>query len=182
MKKFLLVFLLAGLMFHAQAQSDSDFNRNEIKLNIMNTILQGSVEIGYERFIDADQSVGVEYLINDRFGYNSQKKNKEFNTSSLLVSYNFYFTQSNMGSGRLYVYPFFKYRFGDFTEPADGGGVIITDMNSAMLGIGGGYKWVQNDKFAIAPYINIARGFSGEVQDRFSAIELNAGLSVGYRF
>ncbi|QDH77824.1 DUF3575 domain-containing protein [Echinicola soli] len=180
MKKLLLIVLFSGMMMGAYAQTD--YNPNEIKLNILNTIVQGSVEIGYERFVDSDQSIGVEYLINDRFGYNGQGDGKKFNTSSLLVSYNFYFLNNDPEQGNIYVYPFFKYRFGDFTEPDGNGGIAVTDMNSGMIGIGAGYKWVQRDKFAIAPYVNIVRGFSEEVNDRFSAVEVNAGISIGYRF
>ncbi|WP_317173478.1 DUF3575 domain-containing protein [Echinicola arenosa] len=178
MKKYTLLMFLLGLAFYASAQTESDYNQHEIKLNILNTIVQGSVEIGYEYFVDRDQSIGVEYLINDRFGYNGQGNGKEYNTNSILVSYNFYFL-NDYDPASLYVYPFFKYRFGDFTEPDE---PFVTDMNSAMLGIGVGYKWVQRDKFAIAPYVNIARGFSQEVTDRFSAVEINAGVSIGYRF
>ena len=57
-----------------------------------------------------------------------------------------------------------------------------TDMNSFIVGLGTGYKWAWNNKFAIAPYANIARNFSSAVNDRFSAIEFNAGVSIGYRF
>lgn len=181
MKKLLLVLMFFGLFWQAKAQSDEEYNKSEIKLNILNTIVQGSVEIGYEYFVEKNQSIGVEYLINDRFGYNSENDSKEYNTNSLLFSYNFYFL-NDYSDGSLYVYPFFKYRFGDFQEVGDNNELMETDMNSAMLGIGAGYKFVQGDKFAIAPYVNIARGFSDEVKDRFSAVEINAGVSIGYRF
>ncbi|GAB3645475.1 hypothetical protein GCM10028791_03650 [Echinicola sediminis] len=178
MKKLAVVALFLGLITQGYAQSAGDHNKNEIKLNILNTIMIGSVEVGYEYFIDRDQSIGIEYLINDRFGYHSQGEGKEFNTNSLLVSYNFYFLDDYQ-TGSPYVYPFFKYRFGELVEAED---PFVTDMNSAIIGIGAGYKWVQRDKFAIAPYINIARGFSEEVSDRFTGVEVNAGVSIGYRF
>lgn len=178
MKKTAVILMVMGLVFQAQAQSDKSFNQNEIKLNILNTIVQGSVEIGYEYFLDRDQSIGVEYLINDRFGYKAQGEDgRDFQTSSFLVSYNFYFI-NDVDPASIYVYPFLKFRFGEFVENAG----PSTDMNSAIIGIGIGYKWVHNDKFVIAPYANIARGFSEEVKDRFSAVEVNAGVSIGYRF
>ncbi len=83
------------------------------------------------------------------------------------------------------MYPFIKYRFGDFEEKKTIGGVEVkvkTDMDSFILGLGSGYKWVWNDKFAIGPYASIARNFSEEVNDKFIAIEINAGFSIGYRF
>ena len=57
------------------------------------------------------------------------------------------------------------------------------DMNSFILGIGGGYKWNFSDKFVFGPYVTIGRNFSSEVNDEFNtAIEFNAGFGVGYRF
>lgn len=178
MKNLAVILLVTVMTFQAHAQSDGAYNQNEIKLNILNTIVQGSVEIGYEYFVDRDQSIGVEYLINDRFGYKSQGEDgRDFQTNSLQVSYNFYFI-NDVDPASLYVYPFLKYRYGEFFEA----GNPTVNMNSGMIGIGVGYKWVHNDKFAIAPYANVARGFSEEVKNRFSAVELNAGVSIGYRF
>jgi outer membrane autotransporter protein len=57
-----------------------------------------------------------------------------------------------------------------------------TDIDSFIVGLGVGYKWTMGDSFAIQPFANIARNFSDEVQDRFSAIEFNAGINIGYRF
>ena len=55
-------------------------------------------------------------------------------------------------------------------------------MNAFMVGLGAGYKWNFGDKFVLGPYVSIARNFSDEVKDRFSAIEFHGGFSVGYRF
>ncbi|MDN3668432.1 DUF3575 domain-containing protein [Echinicola jeungdonensis] len=184
MKKFTAILLLSiGFVFNSFAQSsEEDYKKNEVKLNILNTIVQGSVELGYEYFLGIDQSIGVEYMINDRFGYNAQGSGgKDYRTNSFQVAYNFYFLNeadiSNSYSS-IYVYPFFKYRYGEFKEDNE----PDIDMNSTMIGIGVGYKWVRNNKFTIAPYVNIARGFSEEVENRFTAVEINAGASIGYRF
>ncbi|KGO89154.1 autotransporter outer membrane beta-barrel domain-containing protein [Flavobacterium suncheonense] len=180
MKRFILaaVVLLAGLS--AQAQ-----NKNEAKLNILNTIALASVEVGYEHFIDSNQSIGAEVLINDQFAYFLEKSGKKFNTNSILASYNFYFSNSGDRASGYYMYPFLKYRFGDFEEKKTVEDVVVTvktDMDSFILGLGAGYKWVWNDKFAVAPYASIARNFSEDVNDKFIAIEINAGFSIGYRF
>lgn len=179
MKKTILIFLLLGMVYASKAQT-----QNEIKLNILNTIALGSIEFGYERFIDSTQtqSIGVEFLFNDRFSYYpSDKDGKKFNTNSYLVSYNFYFVQGENPSS-FYLSPFFKYRSGDYEEMDENNMIREIDMNSAMIGIGAGYKWVYNGQLAIGPYVNIARGFNKEVSDRFSAVEVNAGFSIGYRF
>lgn len=180
MKKVVLSVLLLGIVYCTQAQ-----NRNEVKLNILNTIALGSVELGYEYFTDSSltQSIGVEFLINDRFGFNPQGNNgREFKTNSYAVSYNFYFVQDSDDPSAFYISPYLKYRAGEFIELDENNLMRETDMNSAIIGIGAGYKWVFNGQLALGPYISVARGFSKEVADRFSAVELNGGFSLGYRF
>lgn len=180
MKKVILSFLLIGIVFCVKAQ-----NRNEVKLNILNTIALGSVELGYEYFTDTSQtqSIGVEFFINDRFGFNPQGKDgREFKTNSYAISYNFYFVQDDYDPSSFYISPFVKYRTGEFIELDEDNLRRETDMNSAMIGIGAGYKWVYNGQLALGPYVSIARGFTKEVTERFSAVELNGGFSIGYRF
>ncbi|SEH88007.1 outer membrane autotransporter barrel domain-containing protein [Paenimyroides aquimaris] len=163
---------------------------NEVELNIFNTIVNQSVEIGYEHFIDQDQSVGVDLMINDRFSYFGQNKKegkfKQFNTNAIAVNYSFYFggKEGEHASG-LYAQPFLKYRFGDYEhdiKTESGYTRTTTDMNSFIIGVGAGYKLVKNDAFTISPFINIARNFSDDVIDEFAGIELNAGINIGYRF
>ncbi|MDT0294492.1 autotransporter outer membrane beta-barrel domain-containing protein [Mesonia ostreae] len=181
-KLYALAFLfLIGISVKAQEES---FPQNEVKLNIANTIAIASVEVGYERFIGFNQSVDAEFLINDRINYHSEKGSRKFNTNSIKIGYNYYFGKENAGSG-IYANPFIKYRFGDFEQDFNVEGTTVNtsvDMNAFMVGLGVGYKWNFGDKFVLGPYVSIARNFSDEVKDRFSAIEFHAGFSVGYRF
>lgn len=183
MKKIALITGILFGSFQANAQA-----LNEVEWNVFNTIVQQSVEIGYEHFVDRDQSVGVDLFLNDRFSYatesNKDSKYKKFNTSSIGVNYSFYFGgKTNQHASGLYVQPFLKYRFGDYVEYND---VIqereVTEMNSLILGVGAGYKFVKNDAFTFTPFINIGRNFNQDVADEFIAVEVNAGLNVGYRF
>ncbi|PSL02645.1 DUF3575 domain-containing protein [Cecembia rubra] len=178
MKKLLFVLpamILIGNLALGQALEDP---KGEIRLNFLNTILLGSVELGYEHFLAPDQSLGLELHINDRFNYRSAGAGKDFNATSILMSYNFYFAGNE--SGKLHISPFFKYRFGEYRESLDGP-ITVTNLNSGYIGLMGGYKWNFNN-FAFGPFVAVARGFSSEVADRFNAIELKAGLNVGYRF
>ncbi|WP_010254142.1 DUF3575 domain-containing protein [Myroides injenensis] len=185
MKKVLLGLLLIGSVFSANAQA-----LNEVKVNVLNTLVLASVEIGYEHFIDHNQSVGANFNINDRFSYHGEKKskNQKFKTNSLLVNYNYYFGGKTGANGSGYVVsPFLKYRFGNFEEDkwndlAQADMTVKTDMDSFIFGVGVGYKWALGDSFTINPFANIARNFSSDVNDRFSAIEFNAGINIGYRF
>jgi len=179
MKNLYAVAFLFLIGINMKAQ-ESDFPKNEAKLNIANTIAIASIEVGYERFIGFNQSVDVEFLINDRINYHSEKGSRKFNTNSIKLGYNYYFGKENAGSG-IYANPFVKYRFGDFEQEASNV-MVETDMNAFMVGLGAGYKWNFGDKFVLGPYVSIARNFSDEVKERFSAIEFHGGFSVGYRF
>lgn len=183
MKKTILL-ALCFLAFQGNAQ-DGDFPKNEIKYNILNTLIMASVEVGYERFIDSNQSIDGEILFNDRINYHTEKGDREFKTNSFKIGYNYYFGKDQSGSG-LYANPFFKYRWGDFQERitiTEGVSEIVDrDISGFIIGIGAGYKWNSNDKFVLGPYVNIGRNFNEDSTDRFTAIEFNAGFSVGYRF
>lgn len=186
MKKVALAICVLGSTLGVQAQA-----LNEVELNIFNTIVNQSVEVGYEHFIDKDQSVGVDLLINDRFSYYGQNKKadkfKQFNTNAIAVNYSFYFggNDGEHASG-FYAQPFLKFRFGDYehdVKVAEGQYTRVkTDMDSFIIGVGAGYKLVKNDAFTVAPFVNIGRNFNEDVADEFMAVELNAGINIGYRF
>jgi hypothetical protein len=182
MKKIALLMFMSLFMQSLFAQIDG-FPENEVKINIFNTITIASVEIGYEKFVGFNQSVEAELLFNDRVNYHAEKGARKFNTNSLKIGYNYYFGTTHAGSG-MYANPFFKYRFGNFEESAktDPPSLIETNMNGFIVGIGIGYKWNSNDKFVLGPYASIGRNFNEKVNDRFAAIELQAGFSVGLRF
>lgn len=166
--------ILCAVVILFATHSFAQDKKNEVKLNILNTIINASVELGYERFIDTNQSIDAEFHINDRFFYLGASK--RFKTNSFKVGYNFYFEEE--GTTGLYVNPFLKYRFGNYEEKDD----TKTSLSSFIMGIGCGYMWNYNDTFIIAPYVNIARNFSGTVNSRFWAVEPNLGIRIGYRF
>ena len=173
MKKILLLILCS--IYAIQAQSS--FPKNEVKYNIFNTFLIKSVEVGYERIIDNHQSVEFVMLFNDRMNYQAENSNRNFDTNSLKLGYNYYFGNYHACSG-FYANPFLKFRFGEFIETNQPN----VNMNAFILGIGGGYKWNANDKFIYGPFLDIARNFGKEATARFQGIEFNAGIYIGYRF
>jgi hypothetical protein len=178
MKK-LLFALVCFVLFYSNLSAQSlEDPKGEVRLNFLNTIVLGSVELGYENFFKPDQSLGVEVHLNDRFGYQSKEDGTDFSATSFLVSYNFYFAGNN--DGKLYISPFLKYRVGEYTEVVNSA-VSVTNLNSAFIGLIGGYRWNYNN-FAFGPFAAIARGFSEEVADRFSPVEFKGGFNVGYRF
>jgi hypothetical protein len=152
---------------------------NEVKANFLNLIALGSFEVAWERYLSEGHSIEFQGLINDRFGFNSEKNGRTYKTNSVMTAMHFYF--GNDLNGRFHIYPLLKLRFGDFEEVIDGA-VVTTDMTSFILGAGVGYKWEVSDHFAFGPYVSVSRGFSEVVNNRFSGIELNGGFSLGYRF
>lgn len=190
MKKIILsaflVAVLSASAFSQQVISSSGSSNpnigafdNEVKFNFLNLILMGSFEVGYERFLSESHSLDLQIHFNDRFGYNSQNDGKNYKTNSIQSGLNFYF--GNKPNGRFHVYPFLKFRFGDFEEPV-AGAMASTDMTAFIIGAGFGYKWEVSEHFAFGPFASIARNFSEAVTDKFTAIEPNAGFSLGYRF
>lgn len=187
MYKTILTLCFSFLFLNAFSQAD--FARHEVKLNIANTIAIATVEVGYEFFPDYNQSVEFQILFNDRINYHTEKGSRKFNTMSFQLGYNFYLTGSPQASG-IHISPFVKYRTGDFEEVVKttiddivvAEETVKTDMNTFIIGIGGGYKFNFGNQFVFGPFVNVGRNFSDEVKDRFSAIEFHGGLSIGYRF
>lgn len=194
MKKITLLVLVLFVGFFAKAQEidtvktvktvetveAEGFPRHEVNYNILNTLIVASAEVGYEYFFHFNQSVGAKVLINDRPSYRSSKGSRKFKTNSFRLNYTYYIGEEKPGS-EFYFRPFLKYRFGEFEEKKD---EVFkkTDMDAFIIGIGAGYVWNFTNNFMVAPFANIGRNFSGDVKDRFSALEFNAGVNIGYRF
>lgn len=174
MKKMILSIAIALVSFGAFAQT----YKNEVKLNILNVIVRPSVELGYEYYLDDNQSVEGELMFLDKFSY-WPKGDGKFSATSFKVGYNYYFDSSDAVG--FYINPFLKTRFGKYTEEKDGVDVE-TKLNAFIIGVGVGYTWVFNSKFVVAPYANIGRNFSKPVNERFWAVEPNAGVRLGFRF
>lgn len=176
-----ILFFSTIILFSLQASAQQE---NEVKLNVFNALSISSIELGYERLLDDHQSIEANIFINDRFSYyvpfNSRKK---FHATSLSIGYNYYMgDEYNNANSGVTISPFLKFRFGNYTEKKTDGSKEKTDLNSFILGIGGGYKWVFSDVFTVHAFGNISRNFSSDVNDKFIAIEPNAGISLGYRF
>lgn len=171
MKKMILSIAIALVSFGAFAQT----YKNEVKLNILNVIVRPSVELGYEYYLDDNQSVDAELMFLDRFSY-YPKKGGKFSATSFKVGYNYYFDSSDAVG--FYINPFLKTRFGKYTKD----GEEDKNLNAFIIGVGVGYTWVFNSKFVVAPYANIARGFNNEVNKEYLAVEPNAGVRLGFRF
>ena len=171
MKKMFLSIAMALVSLGAFAQT----YKNEVKLNILNVIARPSIELGYEYYLDDNQSVDGELMILDKFSY-WPKGDGKFSATSIKVGYNYYFDSSDAVG--FYINPFLKTRFGKYKKD----GEEDKNLNAFIIGVGVGYTWVFNSKFVVAPYANIARGFNNEVNKEYLAVEPNAGVRLGFRF
>ena len=171
MKKMFLSIAMALVSLGAFAQT----YKNEVKLNILNVIVRPSVELGYEYYLDDNQSVEGELMFLDKFSY-WPKGDGKFSATSFKVGYNYYFDSSDAVG--FYLNPFLKTRFGKYTKD----GEEDRNLNAFIIGVGVGYTWVFNSKFVVAPYANIGRGFNNEVNKKYMAVEPNAGVRLGFRF
>ena len=119
----------------------------------------------------------------DKFSY-WPKGDGKFSATSIKVGYNYYFDSSDAVG--FYVNPFLKTRFGKYTEEEETKDNTKyekeTNMAAFIIGVGVGYTWVFNSKFVVAPYANLGRNFSKPVNERFWAVEPNAGVRLGFRF
>ena len=174
MKKMFLSIAMALVSLGAFAQT----YKNEVKLNILNVIARPSIELGYEYYLDDNQSVDGELMILDKFSY-WPKGDGKFSATSIKVGYNYYFDSSDAVG--FYINPFLKTRFGKYTEEKTKDDEE-TNLSAFIIGVGVGYTWVFNSKFVVAPYANLGRNFSSAVNERFWAVEPNAGIRLGFRF
>ena len=177
MKKMFLSIAMALVSLGAFAQT----YKNEVKLNILNVIVRPSVELGYEYYLDDNQSVDGELMILDKFSY-WPKGDGKFSATSIKVGYNYYFDSSDAVG--FYINPFLKTRFGKYTEEKTKDNTKYdeeTKLSAFIIGVGVGYTWVFNSKFVVAPYANLGRNFSSAVNERFWAVEPNAVFRLGFR-
>lgn len=179
MKKKLLQLIVLLAFYSVNAQSETDTNpyqkNNEIKLNLLSP-LSGAVEVGYERFLNKNSSLGIsafkvyEHSTNDDMNY------------YISPYYRYYF-------GKKYASGFFVEGFGMLTS-IDGkkmyaaDNVTFTegkDVYDLALGAGFGWKLVTKKGFVFEA--NTAYGrlvFNANKTDHDQILKL--GVSVGYRF
>ncbi|WP_153393714.1 DUF3575 domain-containing protein [Chryseobacterium vaccae] len=179
MKKKLLQLIVLLAFYSVNAQSETDTNpyqkNNEIKLNLLSP-LSGAVEVGYERFLNKNSSLGIsafkvyEHSTNDDMNY------------YISPYYRYYF-------GKKYASGFFVEGFGMLTS-IDGkkmyaaDNVTFTegkDVYDLALGAGFGWKLVTKKGFVFEA--NTAYGrlvFNANKTDHDQVLKL--GVSVGYRF
>ncbi|WP_306353187.1 DUF3575 domain-containing protein [Flavobacterium sp. '19STA2R22 D10 B1'] len=179
-KNFLLLIILFA--FHSvNAQNETDANpyqkNNEIKLNALNPLF-GSLEAGYERYLNHNSSLGISF-----FKVFDNTKNKKDLNYSITPYYRRYF-------GKKFASGFFAEGFGMLSS-IDGKKIYDVNDNSKFtegsdvidlsLGLGLGNKWVTKSGFTFE--VNLGWGkqlFNSDKTDHDQIVRF--GVHVGYRF
>lgn len=179
MKKNFSVLILLFAFYSVNAQSETDANpyqkNNEIKLNLISPLM-GAFEIGYEKFLNKNSSLGIsafkvyEHSANDDMNY------------YISPYYRYYF-------GKKYASGFFVEGFGMLTS-IDGKKIYAADnvaftegKDVSDLALGAGFGWKLVTKKGFVFEANTAYGrlvFNADKTDHDQVIKL--GLSIGYRF
>lgn len=181
MKKFLfsLVFFTITLGLFAQNETA----QNELKINMSNLIGFKWLDVGYERILNEESSIGFGTLISLDHSVDGLD---EYRTFSLTPYYRHFFSDR-------YAQGFFVEAFtmlhsgrdgynGSYYDPVsdsyinDNSDDKFTDF---AVGISAGAKWVTDRGFVAEVYLGIGR-------DMFNQSDLEVvgrgGVSIGYRF
>lgn len=189
MKKALLII---GLMFSTLTYGQVDFpessegvfNKNkEVRLGVARLLLGNSLDVGFEKIIDRNQSFGANMLI----GFND----RDFDTSqvfSLSPYYRFYFNRSQeYGAKGMFVEGFLDfysgktevYNYVPFSENYED-----YYKEKSFFDIAGGFalgwKWVNTAGFVFETKIGYGRNILDENPNAEGIFR--GDFSVGYRF
>lgn len=179
MKKITLaaLLLISSVVLFAQQNNDYSEMNNELKLNMSNLIGFKWLDVGYERILNEESSIGFGTLIsldNDVDGLD------EYRTFSLTPYYRHFFS-SKYAQG-FFVEAFTMIHSGKFDDYYyDDYNSHITDhkYTDLAVGISVGGKWVTRRGFVAEIYAGIGRDMLNN-----SDIEVvgRGGVSIGYRF
>ena len=180
MRKSFLMAVMLFTFFAVKAQNDSENQyekKNEIKVDLIQPLIGGSIEAIYERNLNNKSSLGISSL------YMFTEKFDEDMNYSLTPYYRRFF-------GKKYAAGFFVEGFGVFSS-IDGKKIYETeeqltftegsDVYDLSLGLGLGSKWVTKNGFIYE--INAGWGkqlFNADKTDHNQV--LRYGFKFGYRF
>lgn len=171
MKKLTFLFILYGMLAHAQAYPRFDTS-HEIKFDIGLFLATTTVEGSYEYFLGEDTSIGgTIYVDNDALDYNGN-----FGIGPNFRAYFGYEPRSGFFAEAFGLY----YSGKESTDDALLGNQNL-EYNTLALGLGLGNKWVtRSQKFSLEVFGGFGRNINPEAfQDSFM---YRGGLSIGFRF
>ncbi|MFK5957594.1 MAG: DUF3575 domain-containing protein [Lutibacter sp.] len=186
MKKITLVVILclSSISIFAQ-QNDKEYSlmKNEVKINMSNLIAFKFLDVGYEKILNEESTIGVNVLFN--LDKNSDSSDfDEYRTFSITPYYRHFF--SNKYAAGFFVEVFTMLHSGE--EELD---TLYTDFppyesftNSEKytdfaVGVSAGAKFVSKRGFVAEIYLGIGRDL---LNNHDFEVVGRGGVAIGYRF
>ena len=188
MKKIILSAILVIASFSTFAQEYQEtYKYNELKINMSNLIGFKFFDVGYEKILNEESTIGVNLLFN--LDKNSDTNSlDEYRTFSITTYYRHFFSNkyaqgffvevfTMLHTAKDYDYDYFE----PHTDPyySDNGSGKYTDF---AVGISAGAKWVSNRGFVAEIYLGIGRDLLGNSNDEAVEVVGRGGVAIGYRF
>lgn len=181
MKKLILttVLFIATLSTFAQESEDQEFfKKNELKINMSNLIGFKWLDVGYERILNEESSIGFGTLIT----LDSEIEGLDAYRSFSITPYYRHFFSNKYAQG-FFVEAFTMLHSGEeelyYNDFGSYNSYVEEKYTDLAAGISVGAKWITPRGFVAEIYAGIGRDLLGE-----SDIEVvgRGGVSIGYRF
>ena len=179
MKKITLLailFITSLSLFAQENNYQEDLSKNELKINMSNLIGFKFFDVGYERILNEESTIGVNLLFNLDKDSDAASLD-EYRTFSITPYYRQFF--SNKYAQGFFIEAFTMlhtakdyYYYGDNGNDSD----KYTDF---AVGISAGGKWVTKRGFVAEIYLGIGRDLLGNSDDEVVG---RGGVAIGYRF
>jgi hypothetical protein len=167
-----------------------DTTKSEVHLNILNLLVFGALDVGYERVINDHTSAGVEIfskVFNKNEGEDVDLSKVYAKDFSITGRFKYFLQEENTAWG-YYAEAFGMFSNGDnevnmeFPDPETGEleeREVLIEYTDIGLGVGVGGKWVAKQGFLI----DVSFGIGRNLFDKNSPdIILLPSVNVGYRF
>lgn len=176
MKK--IIVSLALIAFSITAFGQNENAQNELKINMSNLIGFKWLDVGYERILNEESSIGFGTLISLD---HSSAGLDEYRTFSLTPYYRHFFSDKHAQGFFVEAFTMLhsgsnEYFYDDFDQQ---NGQTEDKFTDFAVGVSVGAKWVTMRGFVAEIYAGIGRDMLNQ-----SDIEVvgRGGLSIGYRF
>ncbi len=167
-----------------------DTTRNEISVNILNTLVFGALDVSYERILNNHSSISAEVfskVFNKNKGEEGDLSEMYTKNFSLLTKFKYFLNEENMAWG------YYAEAFGMISSGVNEKTVTITDYETgepkeieaeldyidAALGIGVGRKFISKKGFFLDVSVGIGRNL---FQKDAPVIVVLPGFNIGYRY
>jgi len=190
MRKIILSAVLVIVSFATYAQEEQETSRqNELKINMSNLIGFKFFDVGYERILNEESTIGVNLLFNLDNDSDATSLD-EYRTFSITPYYRHFF--SNKYAQGFFIEAFtmlhtakdYYYYDYDYYDPNTdtyygSSGNDSDKYTDFAVGISAGGKWVSKRGFVAEIYLGIGRDLLGNSNDEVVG---RGGVAIGYRF